>query len=74
MKEIKDLNLKELKKLNEMSLEDLKSELKKSSKDLFTLKMKKELGEQKQTHLIKALRRYVAQINTVANSRGLNIG
>jgi len=36
--------------------------------------MKKELGELKQTHLIKALRRYVAQLYTVASSKGFNIG
>jgi ribosomal protein L29 len=36
--------------------------------------MKKEVGELKQTHLIKALRRYVAQINTVAKANGLNVG
>jgi ribosomal protein L29 len=74
MKEIKDLNLKELSKLNEMDEKALKAELSASSKNLYTLNMKKELGEQKQTHLIKTLRRYIAQINTVANSKGLNIG
>jgi ribosomal protein L29 len=31
--------------------------------------MKKELGELKQTHLIKALRRYTAQIRTVSTSK-----
>ncbi len=74
MKEIKDLNLKQLSKLNDMDKDALKAELSSSSKNLYVLKMKKELGEQKQTHLIKTLRRYVAQINTVANSKGLNIG
>ncbi len=74
MKEIKDLNLKELSKLNEMSEKDLRSELTTSSKNLYVLRMKKELGEQKQTHLIKTLRRYIGQINTVATSKDLNIG
>lgn len=74
MKEIKDLNLKELSKLNEMDEKALKAELSASSKNLYTLTMKKELGEQKQTHLIKSLRKYIAQVNTVANQRGLNIG
>ncbi|NCO31290.1 50S ribosomal protein L29 [bacterium] len=73
MKEIKDLNLKELKKLNELDEKGLKSELSISSKTLYILSMKKEVGELKQTHLIKSLRRYVAQIKTVANSKGLNI-
>ena len=45
-----------------------------SSKTLYVLSMKKEVWELKQTHLIKALRRYVAQIKTVATSKGLNIG
>ena len=69
MKEIKDLKLKEIEKLKELNEKDLKTELSKSSKDLFALKMKKELGELKQTHLIKAVRRYVAQVNTVASSK-----
>lgn len=74
MKEIKDLNLKELNKLIELDEKALRAELSASSKNLYTLRMKKEVGEQKQTHLIKTLRRYIAQINTVANSKGLNIG
>lgn len=74
MKEIKDLNLKELNKLSELDEKALRAELSVSSKNLYTLRMKKEVGEQKQTHLIKTLRRYIAQINTVANSKGLNIG
>ena len=57
-----------------MSEKDLRSELTTSSKNLYVLRMKKELGEQKQTHLIKTLRRYIAQLNTVATSKGLNIG
>lgn len=73
MKQIKDLKLLELDKLNELSEKDMKTELVKSSKNLFVLKMKKQLGELKQTHLIKALRRYVAQIKTVANSKGFNV-
>jgi large subunit ribosomal protein L29 len=74
MKEIKDLKLQELGKLIELDEKGLRAELTRSSKELFSLRMKKEVGELKQTHLIKALRRYVAQINTVASSKGLNIG
>jgi large subunit ribosomal protein L29 len=69
MKEIKDLKLQEIKKLRELNEKDLKAELVKSSKGLFALRMKKELGELKQTHLIKALRRYIAQIKTIASSK-----
>jgi hypothetical protein len=43
MKEIKDLNLKELKKLNEMDEKGLKTELSSSSKTLYVLSMKKEV-------------------------------
>ncbi len=74
MKEIKDLKLQEIKKLRELNEKDLKAELVKSSKGLFALRMKKELGELKQTHLIKALRRYIAQIKTIASSKWFNIG
>jgi large subunit ribosomal protein L29 len=74
MKEIKDLKLKELGKLIELNDKELRAELTRSSKELFSLRMKKEVGELKQTHLIKTLRRYVAQIKTVATTKGLNIG
>ena len=73
MKEIKDLKLKDLAKLNELSKADLKQELASSSKNLYVLKMKKQLGEQIQTHLIKALRRYIARVKTIASSKWINI-
>ena len=73
MKEIKDLKLKDLAKLNELSEADLKQELASSSKNLYVLKMKKQLGEQMQTHLIKALRRYIARVKTIASSKWINI-
>jgi large subunit ribosomal protein L29 len=69
MKELKDLKILEISKLNEMSVEDLNSEEKRASKELFTLNMRLKVGELKQTHLVKALRRYVAQIKTVATSK-----
>ncbi len=74
MKEIKDLKLQTLEKLNWLNEKDLRNELSRTSKELFTLKMKKELGELKQTHLIKAVRRYIAQVKTVASSKWFNIG
>ncbi len=67
MKEIKDLKLKALKDLNAMEIADLKKELVSAKKTIFELNMKLELNELKQTHLIKALRRYIAVINTVAS-------
>jgi large subunit ribosomal protein L29 len=73
MKQIKDLKMLDMDKLNELSEKDLKAALVKTSKDLFVLRMKKQLGELKQTHLIKALRRYIAQLKTVATSKGFNV-
>ena len=74
MKEIKDLKLQEIVKLNELNEKDLKTELVTASKNLYVLKMQKQLGELKQTHLIKAVRRYIAQVNTIATSKWFNVG
>lgn len=73
MKELKDLNLKNLSELDKLNEADLKNELVKSSKNLYVLKMKKQLGELTQTHLIKALRKYIARVKTVASSKWINI-
>ena len=73
MKEIKDLKLQDMKKLSSLDEKNLKTELVSSSKNLFTLRMKKQLGELKQTHLIKALRRYIAKVKTVATSKWFNV-
>lgn len=69
MKEIKDLWLKSLKDLEKLEIVDLRKELVSSNKRLFELKMKLELNELKQTHLIKPLRRYIAAINTIARQK-----
>jgi ribosomal protein L29 len=73
MKEVKDLKIKNLENLRNMEEKALKKEYKSSSQEFYVLKMKKELGEQKQTHLIRILRKHIAQIKTVANSKGINI-
>jgi len=69
MKELKDLKLKEISKLRTLSKEELKEEITLRSKQLFVLKMKKEKGELKKTHLIKFLRRYIARVKTIANTQ-----
>ena len=69
MKELKDLKVLEINKVNELNEADLKAEIKRASKDLFVLTMRLKVGELKQTHLIKILRRYIAQLNTVATSK-----
>jgi len=74
MKTIKDLKLKPIEDLRKMDKEAFKKELDEVSKKLFELKMKKQLNELKQTHLIKALRKYIAVIKTVALEKGINLG
>ena len=67
MKELKDLKLLDISKLQGLSKDKLKKELVRSEKNLFILRMKKQAGELKQTHLITFLRKYIARINTLAN-------
>lgn len=65
MKELKDLKLKDVKTLKELTLDNLKKELKDSESKFFLLNMKLKTDELKQTHLIKFLRRYIARIKVV---------
>jgi ribosomal protein L29 len=65
MKELKDLKLKDIKSLNELTLDNLKKELKDSESNFFVLKMKLKTDELKQTHLVKFLRRYIARLKFV---------
>lgn len=69
MKALKDLKLQEFSKLKELSEKDLQKEKIVSAKKLFTLTMKLRVGELKQTHLIKFLRKYIARLNTVLASK-----
>jgi len=73
MKNIKDLKLLDLKKLSSLNQPDLKKELNNLEKEYFTTKMKKQLGEVKQTHLIKFLRRNIARIKTLAKAKWYNL-
>lgn len=65
MKEIKDLKMKSKEAVKKLSAEKLIEEIKASEKTLYTMKMKLAIGEQKQTHLMKALRRYIASLKTL---------
>ena len=65
MKEIKDLKLQSKENLDKMDQTALRKELIASEKKSFTLKMKLSVGELKQTHLMKPLRRYIAQLKTI---------
>lgn len=69
MKEIKDLKLKNLKDLQKLEVQDLRKELIDAKKKYFEMKMKLQLNELKQTHLVKFLRRYIATINTIVTSK-----
>jgi len=68
MKDIKDLKLKDMQSLQKLDVKKLQEERKEAGKRMFTLKMKVTLGEVKQTHLVKALRRYIARVNTFINT------
>jgi len=70
MKELKDLKLMEDSKLDNLDESKLSIELKDSEKKLFTLRMKLNVGELKQTHLVTFLRKYIAKIKTIANAKG----
>ncbi len=74
MKVIKDLKLKQIEDLRKMDAKGFKAELESTAKKLFELKMKKQLNEMKQTHLITALRKHIAVIKTVALEQGVNLG
>jgi len=69
MKETKELKLKEMNKIAELSSEEIVSEIKSSEKKMFELHMKLQVNELKQTHLLKVLRKYIARLNTVATSK-----
>lgn len=69
MKQVKDLWLKAVKDLNKLEVVDLRKELVSSKKKMFDLKMKLQLNELKQTHLIKFLRKYIAVLNTIITNK-----
>jgi ribosomal protein L29 len=59
---------KSLLDLKSLSLSELQTELTSARRDLYILTMKKELGELKQSHLMKKSRKYIAQISTFITS------
>ncbi|MBS9784029.1 50S ribosomal protein L29, partial [Candidatus Gracilibacteria bacterium] len=61
-------SFKSLEILRGMSSDELKVELENTQKELFVLKMKKTLGELKQTHLIKEHKKYIARLSTFLTS------
>lgn len=73
MKSIKDLKLQETTKISEMTQGDMKKEVVDAQKKMYVLQMKKSAGELKQTHMLKALRRYVAKLKTFASQKGFRV-
>ncbi|EKD66485.1 MAG: hypothetical protein ACD_49C00038G0019 [uncultured bacterium (gcode 4)] len=57
-------DIKDISALNQLDKEGLNKELLKAKKEMFILKMKHFANELKQTHLIKAYRKYIARLNT----------
>lgn len=70
---MKELKLKSSKEIEALDEKGLKAEIMTSAKKLFEMKMKKELNELKQTHLVKPMRRYIAVLKTVWKTKGFNI-
>ena len=56
---------KRVDELKALEKSQLLAELAKAQKELFVLTMKKDLGELKQTHLIRAMRKDIARISFV---------
>lgn len=71
MKELKDLKLKDSKKLKDLDMKKLREEIKVASKKMFDLTAKLAVGELKQTHLVKFLRKYIAQLRTLEGVKSL---
>lgn len=61
-------NQKTLAELKKLERTDLQAELLSAQKELFVLNMKKDLGELKQTHMIRSTRKYIARISTFLSS------
>ena len=59
---------KRVDELKALAKSQLLAELAKAQKELFVLTMKKDLGELKQTHLIRAMRKDIARISTFLSS------
>lgn len=67
-KKTSSAEIKDMKSLRDMDSVTLTMELAQARKSLFVLQMKHQLGELKQPHILRQLRRYVAQISTALTS------
>ncbi|WP_017446401.1 50S ribosomal protein L29 [Gayadomonas joobiniege] len=55
--------------LKDKSVEELKAELLELLREQFNLRMQKNTGQLSQTHLLKQVRRNIARVKTVLNSK-----
>lgn len=55
--------------LKDKSVEELKAELLELLREQFNLRMQKSTGQLSQTHLLKQVRRNIARVKTVINSK-----
>ncbi|MER2491474.1 50S ribosomal protein L29 [Catenovulum sediminis] len=55
--------------LKDKSVEELKAELLDLLREQFNLRMQKNTGQLSQTHLLKQVRRNIARVKTVLNSK-----
>ncbi|MCU4676364.1 MULTISPECIES: 50S ribosomal protein L29 [Catenovulum] len=55
--------------LKDKSVEELKAELLELLREQFNLRMQKSTGQLSQTHLLKQVRRNIARVKTVLNSK-----
>lgn len=63
-KSIAQFEKKTLSTLKELEKNELLDELQSARKEFYVLSMKKELGELKQTHILRSMRKYIAQVST----------
>ena len=66
---MKDLKTKKQDALEKMSVSEIKTEIKEAEKKMFSLRMKLNLWELKQTHTIKMIRKYIARMNTLLTAK-----
>ena len=62
--------MKDTKELNNMTIDELQTELLSLRKDQFTLRMKKASGSLDKTHHVTAVRRAVARVKTIMTEKG----
>lgn len=61
---MKDLKMKSKVEIQKMTKDEIIAETKSAQKALYSMKMKLVVGELKQTHTLKIVRRYVALLKT----------